>query len=72
MAYIIHISIIKIRQRCKGSTLSRGTFLPHGVEHLVAFLSLVLLRETDDRQLSATCILCVDFQSSIYVKILLF
>ena len=27
-------------------------FLLHGVEHSVAILSLVLVRETDDRQLS--------------------
>ena len=33
--------------------LSRMSFLLHGVEHCVAILSLVLVREIDDRQLSA-------------------
>ena len=31
--------------------LSRVSILLHGVEHCVAILSLVLVREADDRQL---------------------
>ena len=57
-------------------------FLLHGVEHSVAILSLVLVRETDNRQLSVILfyvyksqniysILCT-FLNSMYTKTLLF
>ena len=41
--------------------LSRVYFLQHGIEHRVAILSLVLVRETDDRQ----CQLSVFFYAYI-------
>ena len=53
--------------------------LIHGVEHLVAILYLVLVWETDHRQLSLTFILCIHiskfinycvyFQNNVHAKI---
>ena len=45
---------------------SRVSFLLHGVEYLVAILSLVLVRETDDSHLSAIFILCVHITKLIF------
>ena len=47
-------------------------FLLHGVEHSVAILSLVLVRETDDRQLSVNFILCVQIAKFIIYTMYIF
>ena len=49
----------------KLTTRSRVSFLLHGVEHRVAILSLVLVQETNDSQLSVIFILCVHITKSI-------